>query len=191
LAKLKSVERIGSEYLANCAVFDVWRHRVRLDGSVEHDIYALEMPDWVTVVAVRPDGDIVLIRQHRHGVHEVVLETPGGMVDQGESPERAAERELLEETGYTPKSLESLGWVHPNPAIQTNRIHLFLARDVTLTAAPSFDAHESVELVITSPSDVLAALRDGSVTHALSALALERAFSIHRELFVGMGTDVP
>lgn len=184
-------ERLDSQRIADCSIFEVWRHRVRLAGADDHDIFTLRMPDWCTVVAVTEEGGIVLLRQHRHGVDDVMLETPGGMLDGGERPEVAAARELLEETGYaTPPgrgALESLGWVHPNPALQHNRIHLFLARGVACVAAPCLDPHERVEVVVLSAADTLKQLRHGTVTHALSALALERAFSMRPELFPDLG----
>lgn len=180
-------ERLDSQRIADCSVFEVWRHRVRLADADDHDIFTLRMPDWCTVVAVTPDGRIVLLRQHRHGVDEVMLETPGGMLDAGETPEVAAARELREETGYAAAGLASLGWVHPNPALQHNRIHLFLAHDAQLAGAPQLDPHERVEVVVLSARDALQQLRSGAVRHALSALALERAFALRPELFPDLG----
>ena len=80
----------------------------------------IEAVDWVNVIALTPDQQVVLIRQFRVGANEVCLEIPGGMVDPGETPAEAAARELAEETGYTAPRWHQLGRVSPNPAIMTN-----------------------------------------------------------------------
>ena len=93
-------KRIKSELQGQYRVFDVWRHRLDMGpGGPQFDAFTLEMSDWVTVVAMTPDERIVLIRQKRYGVDAVMLETPGGIIDDGEQPMDAALRELREETG--------------------------------------------------------------------------------------------
>lgn len=88
----------------------------------DHDFLVLDSKDWINVVPVTPAGNLVLIRQFRHGTASLVWEIPGGMMDEEDkSPEQAAQRELLEETGYVPEAMAFLGAVHPNPAIQNNR----------------------------------------------------------------------
>ena len=167
--------RESSEQLADCRVF-----RVRRDISLNprdgraHDFYVIEAPDWINVLPLTADGEVVLIEQYRHGTGEITLEIPGGMVDAGESPIESAARELLEETGYEAAELVALGRTRPNPAIQDNWIHTFLARDVQFRAAPQFDGTEHTVVRLVPLRDVPALINDGTINHALVIVAFYR-----------------
>ena len=130
--------RERSEQVADCRVFNVRRDYSAdpRDGSA-HDFYVIEAPDWINIIPLTEDGRVVLIEQYRHGTREVSLEIPGGMVDAGESPRDAAARELSEETGYEAGEVLLLGKTRPNPAIQDNWIHTFVARGVERRGEPS------------------------------------------------------
>ncbi|MEZ4318256.1 MAG: NUDIX hydrolase [Myxococcota bacterium] len=141
-------------------------------GPREHA--RLHMPDWVNILAVTADREVVLVRQPRSGVGVVTLEIPGGCVDPGEAPEAAALRELHEETGYT-GPIEPLGWVWSNPAIQTNRTWMYLVRPAHDTGVREPDAEEDIS-VERFPVDALVTLLDtGAIDHALAVVTLERA----------------
>ncbi len=138
----------------------------------------IECSDWCNVVALTAEDELVLIYQHRFGTDSITLEIPGGAIDMGESPEIAAARELLEETGYAATSFEPLAVVHPNPAIQANRCFSFLARGAKKVSEPSFDTNESCEVVLVPRSETARLIDEGHVTHALAVLALERALRL-------------
>ncbi|MBA3396644.1 MAG: NUDIX hydrolase [Deltaproteobacteria bacterium] len=131
----------------------------------------IECVDWVNVIALTADDRVVLLKQYRAGVDEVCLEIPGGMIDPGEDPATAAARELVEETGYTAASWRHLGTVAPNPAIQTNRLHSYLALDATQTSSPSPEGCEVLEVETATLAAVRAMLRDGRIDHALVVVA--------------------
>ncbi len=137
------------------------------DGH-EHLFTILEVPDWVNVIALTPDEQVLLVRQYRVGRAAITLEIPGGMMDpEDEDPVETGRRELLEETGYQADHYELIGTVEPNPALQTNRCHTILALDARLVQPQHLDPSERI-LVETLPmSEVRRALADGRIVHSL------------------------
>ncbi len=147
--------------------------RIRLDWAVsprtgvEGRYVVLECPDWVNVVAITADGQVVLVRQYRHGIDAVELEIPAGLVEPGEEPLAAAQRELAEETGYTGGRWTLLGRTRPNPAIQDNWCYNVLAEDVRLTATPRLDPGEAITVELRSLAETRQLIAAGVINHAL------------------------
>ena len=131
----------------------------------------IECVDWVNVIALTDTGRVVLLRQFRPGTNQVCLEIPGGMMEPGEDPCTAAARELAEETGYTGGSLQVLGKVAPNPAIQSNALYTVLARGVALTQAPTPDDGEVLAVETASLADCQRRMLAGEIDHALVVVA--------------------
>jgi ADP-ribose pyrophosphatase len=160
--------RIASRQLGDYRVF-----RLRQDTRVsprtgkKHDFFVLDTGDWINVVPVTADNKIILIRQFRHGIEEVTLEIPGGMVDADEAPITSAWRELLEETGYEAEEMIHIGTVMPNPAILNNRCHTFLARNVSYVAEPELDGSEDIQVVVVDGELVAELITSGQISHAL------------------------
>ncbi len=177
--------QIDSEEVADCKVFRVRRDLCRRStGGSEHNFYVIENPDWVNVVALTKDRMALVIEQFRHGTREVTLEFPGGMVDANEDPAVAAARELLEETGYSPGELISLGKSRPNPAIQNNWLHHFLALDCEKTHEVEFDETESVITKLLPIREIERLISAEEITHSAVVVAFHK-FTVFLKQRVG------
>ena len=183
-SKLEPWVRLGLEKVYRTRVFDVLRQRSRSPRTGrEHDFYVLEACDWVNIIPVTADDDVVLIRQYRHGLEDFTLEIPGGMVDPADgSPRVAAAREMLEESGYDSGDVVSLGSIHPNPAIQSNRCHTFLARGAEKRTTPTFDGTEETAVVLEPLTKIPHLIRTGVISHALVVVAFH---------WLGLRDEVP
>jgi len=165
---VKVWKRIRSQTDASYHIFSI-----RTDTTLsprtgaEHDFYVIESSDWVNVIPITTDQQVVMVRQYRHGSSQVTLEIPGGLVDPGDTPEKAASRELLEETGYQAIEWVKLGAVNPNPAIFSNRCHTFLARNVTKVSGQTPDQTEDIDVVLLPLPDIPGLIRNGVIDHAL------------------------
>jgi 8-oxo-dGTP pyrophosphatase MutT (NUDIX family) len=131
----------------------------------------IEATDWVNVIALTRDDRVVLLHQYRVGIERVCLEIPGGMVDPGEDAATAAARELVEETGYTSQRWEHIGTTAPNPAIQNNWLHTYLARDAERTHEQRLEGSEVVRVETQPLREVTDLLRRGVIDHALVVAA--------------------
>jgi ADP-ribose pyrophosphatase len=146
-----------------------------LTGS-EHDFYVIETRDWINIIPLTADGQVVMVKQYRHGSKEVTLEIPGGLVDPGDTPEKAAARELLEETGYQAEEWVEMGVVNPNPAIFNNRCYTFLAQNITKIDDPRPDETEDIEVVLIPLSHIPELIRKGEIDHAIVIAAFNFYF---------------
>jgi 8-oxo-dGTP pyrophosphatase MutT (NUDIX family) len=146
-----------------------YRHPVR---GTERDFVVMQAPDWVNVIALTPDGRLVLVRQFRYGINEFSLEIPGGVMEAGEDPVLAGLRELREETGFTGAPAKVLGVVHPNPAIQSNRCHFVFVDQATKTHDLDWDPDEEIQVTTQPVDEVLALARAGGISHGLVLDAL-------------------
>ena len=132
----------------------------------ERDFLVIGIPDFVTVIPLTPDGQVVMVRQYRHGVGEVLLEVPGGLVDPDETPLEAAHRELLEETGCQAEEITLIGASFPLPALLDSRHHIFLATGVRKRAELDLDEGEDIEVVVLPLSKVKDKIAEEEITNA-------------------------
>ncbi len=175
----RSDRRVAWPLLERIPLADFRVFRVRKDVArsprtgLPHDFFVLEGNDWVNVIALTPAREIVLVRQFRHGTGEETLEIPGGGVEKDDpSPVVAAQRELLEETGYESAEWKLLGAVDPNPALQSNRCYTFLARNVRLVRAPEPDPGEDLAVELRPVTTLSRLVTAGEIKSSLVVAAL-------------------
>lgn len=166
-------KRKSSKEIADCRVFKVREDFCERESNGKtSSFFVIENPDWVNVIALTRNREVVLIEQFRHGIEEIVLEIPGGLIDDDdENTETAARRELLEETGFSSDNFVLLGKSRPNPALQNNTVFHYLALDCEKTQDVSFDEHESVAAKIVSLEDAKTLIADGTIAHSLVVAA--------------------
>ncbi len=161
---------LSSEYISRHLFFTARRDRcLRADGVIIDPYYVVELPVSATALAITEDGNIVLVKQYRHPIEQVIYETPGGFIDEGEDFTTGMQRELLEETGYAFSHIESLGRVAANPGLLNNFTELFLATGGKKISGQHLDRNEEIEIVLVSMDALTDLLMKGEIKQALHA----------------------
>jgi ADP-ribose pyrophosphatase len=134
------------------------------DGTRIDDYFINIRPEIALVLPITPQQEIVFVRQYRHGVGEILLELPAGTFDtHKEDSLRAAQRELEEETGYITSQLIKLATLYDNPVKDTNRIHAYIALDVSPTNQQQLDITEDIEVVLIPVQEAQAKIASGEI----------------------------
>ncbi|MDW8019808.1 MAG: NUDIX hydrolase [Chloroherpetonaceae bacterium] len=177
----KAWKTLESQYIFQKAPWLVLRQdKVQLPtGAIIDEFYVSEYPAWVNVVGITTDDEVVLIRQFRYAIGKVYFELPAGVVDKGETPLQAAQREMLEETGYGGGEWELLMQLCANPAIQTNITYSFLARGLRKQSTQSLEHTEEIAVHILSHQEVERILEEGEMIQSLHAAPLLK-YLLHR-----------
>jgi ADP-ribose diphosphatase len=167
-------KRVRSTPLGDFRIF-----KLRSDTKIsprtdkEHEFFVLDSVDWVNVIAVTPDKQLVMIEQFRHGSNTVELEIPGGMMDADETdPVATAVRELREETGYEGENARLLGKIHSNPAILSNVTYTVLIENCRLQHGVEFDGGEDLITRLVPVAEIPKLVADEKIGHSLVVVAL-------------------
>ena len=169
---------LSSEYLIERPWLTARRDKVQLpDGRIIDEYYVLEYPDWVNIIAIDKEGQMVLVRQYRHGLQRTSFELVAGVLEKGEDPVTAAKRELLEETGYAGGEWHELMQVSANTSTMTNITHCFVAFGVEKVSSQHLDATEDLEVYTFTQDKVKEMIRQGEFMQALMVAPLLRYFS--------------
>ncbi|MGB3300183.1 MAG: NUDIX hydrolase [Phormidesmis sp.] len=166
--------------LSSKMVFDHRWYQLRQDalllpnGKRVDDYFVSLRPDIATVLPITDDGQVIFVRQYRHGVNEILLELPAGTFNPQEEPLAVAQRELKEETGYVSKKWEKIAAFYNSPVKQNNRIYLFKAQFAQLMGQQQLDSTEDIEVVLKPIAEIPALIASGEICVAgtITALAL-------------------
>jgi len=143
----------------------------------DHDFYVIDFPNWVQVLPITPQNQVVMVSQYRHGCGQVLIELPGGLIDQDDgNPEESAQRELLEETGYVAEELILLAETYPQPAVLSNTGSTYLARNVKKAGEPRPDPAEDIEICLVDLEKIPEMIRKGEIKNSQSILGLSLYF---------------
>jgi len=171
---LKPWKKVRSTPIGDFRIFKL-RSDVKISPRTgkEHDFYVLDSVNWVNVVAVTPDQQLVMIEQYRHGSNTVELEIPGGMMDPGETdPVATAVRELREETGYEGENARVLGRIWSNPAILSNTTYTVLIENCRLKHDVDWDHGEDLVTRLVPVGEIPKLVADEKIGHSLVVVAL-------------------
>jgi ADP-ribose pyrophosphatase len=142
------------------------------NGNIKDEYYVLEYPTWVNMVAITEDGNVLFVKQYRHGADQIMVELPAGVVEDDEEPEVAAHRELLEETGYAFDSIEYICELFANPATSGNLTYTYLLTGGKKVQEQELDSSEDIEVVEMSIEEAKQFLFENKIGQALHSSAL-------------------
>ena len=167
-------KKLSSQSAGDFRIFKIRTDRLLSPRTQQpHDFIVIECVDWVNVIAITPDRQVVMIEQYRHGSGTVELEIPGGMIDPKDvSPEAAGTRELREETGYAGEPARIIGRVFPNPAIMSNTCFTVLVENCRCVHQVEFDHAEDLVTRLVPVAELPRLMASGKIRHSLVAVAL-------------------
>ncbi|HUR47336.1 MAG TPA: NUDIX hydrolase [Candidatus Saccharimonadales bacterium] len=165
---------IQSKPLGNFHIFKLRSdEKISPRNGIAHNFFVIDCVNWVNVLAVTPDDELVMVEQYRHGSNTVELEIPGGTADATDaSPVETGVRELREETGYEGENARSIGEIFPNPAIMSNKCYTVLVENCQLRHPLKLDSGEDLITRLVPIRDIPGLVAAGKIQHALVVVAL-------------------
>ena len=162
-------ETIDKRIVDHLKIFELsWVKRRHPEWNKESEFVVLNSPQWVNIIPISKDGNVIFIEQYRHGIDEVTLEVPGGLVEAGEEPRLAAQRECTEETGFIgPDNAILLGENFPNPAFLDNKCFSFVWFGCERRFNQSLDGNEDINVVEIPLDKVKNMILNGDIRHSL------------------------
>lgn len=166
---IKNWKTIEDTKVENCKIFDIHRViRKSPDTNKQGTFVYLDSSNWVNIIPITKSGNIVLIKQYRHGIDEITIEIPGGLIEAGEKPGMAGQRECTEETGYfSNEPALLLGKTTPNPAFLNNICYSYVWNNVELIQKQNLDTNEEITVFEKSLPEVKEMILKGEINHSL------------------------
>lgn len=168
-------KRLESTDIFSSGLFRLRSDRCELpDGKIMPRYFVLDFPDWVNILPVTKDNQVILLKQYRHASGQIHLEIPGGSLDphRNESTEEGARREMIEETGYNSKEIVKVSCHYPNPALQSNQTHTYIAYNCEKVQEQNLDPFEDLELYFCSVEQLEKHFYSGDFDHSIMLASL-------------------
>ncbi len=164
---------LSSEYIVKHPFFTARKDKCEApDGKIIEEYFVVELPTTACALPLTEDGEVVMVKQYRHPVGDIILELPGGFIDTNESPEDAMKRELMEETGYEFSSVEQVGMIAANPGVLNNYTALFLAKGGRKTGKQNLDHNEEIEVITISLKELKTLFLENKIVQSLHACCI-------------------
>lgn len=175
---MKKWKLISSEYIAKERWATLRKDTCELpDGRINDHYYVLEYPDWVNMVGITENNELLVIKQYRHGAGIISLEIPAGTMEPGEVPKDTAIREMLEETGYQFDKIEEIATLYANPATSGNMTYTYLMTGGRKVQEQELDEHEQIDVYLIPLEEAKKMLLENKFSQALHSSALFYAFN--------------
>ncbi len=159
---MKKWKMLNSKMAFDHKWFKVRQDTIELpNGKIIDDYFVWPAPNVTQVVPVTKDNEFVLVKQYKHGAGEILLEFPAGVLNDNEDPKDAALRELEEETGFTTTDIQLLSTMTSEPTKKTQKIYVYLAKNVRLDGSQHFDETEEIEVVVLPYQKVIEMIESG------------------------------
>ncbi len=165
-----------AKLIEDCTIFELYESKRESKSGLSGTFYLLKSRDWVNIVPVLTDSRgeerFLMVKQYRQGADKLTIEFPAGLVEKDEHPEKAAGRELLEETGFRAGTLQLIGKIMPNPAFMTNCCYTYLARDLRKVDDQNLDDLEQLEVLEVPVHEVASKIGRGCYLNSMTLIAL-------------------
>jgi len=169
---MKTAAKIRQVYeLYKGNAFSFIKEAITLPNGRDTEMAMIRHPGSTAIVPLLDDNTVVMTLQYRHAIRDYILEIPAGTLDPGETPMECAQRELEEETGYRAGKMTALSQIHILPAYTDEKIHLYLADDLTLSEQ-HLDADEIIQVKKYPLSELIRMIENGTITDGLTIISI-------------------